>query len=72
MQGYFTICKIVKLYVLNFCDPNILIFITEICVKKIKELSEHGMIWTDDDGFLLKPSGTYVSHVLCNFEYGFD
>ncbi|CAL9080927.1 unnamed protein product [Musa acuminata var. zebrina] len=27
----------------------------EICVKKIKELSEHGMIWTDDDGFLLKP-----------------
>ncbi|XP_064990995.1 ATP-dependent DNA helicase MER3 homolog [Musa acuminata AAA Group] len=28
----------------------------EICVKKIKELSEHGMIWTDDDGFLLKPS----------------
>ncbi|XP_020251478.1 ATP-dependent DNA helicase MER3 homolog [Asparagus officinalis] len=27
----------------------------EICVRKINELSENGMIWTDDDGFLLKP-----------------
>ncbi|WOL03863.1 ATP-dependent DNA helicase [Canna indica] len=27
----------------------------EICVEKIKELSENGMIWTDEDGFILKP-----------------
>ncbi|XP_038979014.1 ATP-dependent DNA helicase MER3 homolog [Phoenix dactylifera] len=27
----------------------------EICVQKINELSEYGMIWTDEDGFLLKP-----------------
>ncbi|XP_042463156.1 ATP-dependent DNA helicase MER3 homolog isoform X1 [Zingiber officinale] len=27
----------------------------EICMEKIKELSEHGMVWTDEDGFLLKP-----------------
>ncbi|KAI3981466.1 hypothetical protein MKX01_007393 [Papaver californicum] len=27
----------------------------EICVQKINELSEHGMIWTDEYGFLLKP-----------------
>ncbi|XP_020099758.1 ATP-dependent DNA helicase MER3 homolog isoform X4 [Ananas comosus] len=29
--------------------------VREICVQKINELSEHGMIWTDEDGFLLKP-----------------
>nr|DAD34519.1 TPA_asm: hypothetical protein HUJ06_005159 [Nelumbo nucifera] len=27
----------------------------EICVKNINELSRHGMIWTDEYGFLLKP-----------------
>ncbi|KAM0932842.1 putative DNA helicase [Dioscorea sansibarensis] len=27
----------------------------EICVQKINELAEYGMIWTDDDAFLLKP-----------------
>ncbi|XP_020552576.1 DExH-box ATP-dependent RNA helicase DExH17 [Sesamum indicum] len=27
----------------------------EICVQKVKELSEYQMIWTDEDGFLLKP-----------------
>ncbi|OVA19861.1 Helicase [Macleaya cordata] len=27
----------------------------EICVKKVNELSSHGMIWTDEYGFLLKP-----------------
>ncbi|XP_010936598.1 ATP-dependent DNA helicase MER3 homolog [Elaeis guineensis] len=26
----------------------------EICIQKINELSEYGMIWTDEDGFLLK------------------
>ncbi|XP_072981151.1 ATP-dependent DNA helicase MER3 homolog isoform X1 [Typha angustifolia] len=28
----------------------------DICVQKINELSEYGMIWIDVDGFLLKPS----------------
>ncbi|KAL2940595.1 DExH-box ATP-dependent RNA helicase DExH17 [Bienertia sinuspersici] len=27
----------------------------DVCVKKINELSKHQMIWTDEDGFLLKP-----------------
>ncbi|XP_027153798.1 DExH-box ATP-dependent RNA helicase DExH17 [Coffea eugenioides] len=27
----------------------------EICVQKINELSRYQMIWTDEDGFLLKP-----------------
>ncbi|XP_024928596.1 DExH-box ATP-dependent RNA helicase DExH17 isoform X3 [Ziziphus jujuba] len=27
----------------------------EICVQKVNELSMHQMIWTDEDGFLLKP-----------------
>ncbi|XP_050384222.1 DExH-box ATP-dependent RNA helicase DExH17 isoform X1 [Argentina anserina] len=27
----------------------------EVCVQKINELSRHQMIWTDEDGFLLKP-----------------
>ncbi|KAG6389908.1 hypothetical protein SASPL_151383 [Salvia splendens] len=27
----------------------------EICVQKVNELSKYQMVWTDDDGFLLKP-----------------
>ncbi|KAK8947099.1 hypothetical protein KSP39_PZI006477 [Platanthera zijinensis] len=27
----------------------------EICVRNINELAEYGMIWTDEDGFLVKP-----------------
>uniref|UniRef100_A0A0E0HD41 DNA 3'-5' helicase n=1 Tax=Oryza nivara TaxID=4536 RepID=A0A0E0HD41_ORYNI len=27
----------------------------DICVEKIHELGEYGLIWTDEDGFLLKP-----------------
>ncbi|XP_068336136.1 DExH-box ATP-dependent RNA helicase DExH17 [Pyrus communis] len=27
----------------------------EVCLKKVNELSQHQMIWTDKDGFLLKP-----------------
>ncbi|KAL0463525.1 UNVERIFIED_CONTAM: DExH-box ATP-dependent RNA helicase DExH17 [Sesamum latifolium] len=27
----------------------------EICVQKVTELSEYQMVWTDEDGFLLKP-----------------
>ncbi|EXC20319.1 putative ATP-dependent DNA helicase HFM1 [Morus notabilis] len=27
----------------------------EVCVQKVNELSKHQMIWTDEDGFLLKP-----------------
>ncbi|XP_057523188.1 DExH-box ATP-dependent RNA helicase DExH17 isoform X2 [Amaranthus tricolor] len=27
----------------------------DICVKKVNELSRHQIIWTDEDGFLLKP-----------------
>lgn len=38
-------------------------------MEKIKELSEHGMIWTDEDGFLLKPLGTYV---WCFMEFEFQ
>ncbi|XP_057464272.1 DExH-box ATP-dependent RNA helicase DExH17 isoform X1 [Actinidia eriantha] len=29
--------------------------IQEICVQKVNELSRNQMIWTDEDGFLLKP-----------------
>lgn len=32
-------------------------FSPEICVKKVNELSRYQMIWTDEDGFLLKPLG---------------
>ncbi|KAM1015099.1 hypothetical protein ACFX1T_044828 [Malus domestica] len=27
----------------------------EVCLQKVNELSQHQMIWTDKDGFLLKP-----------------
>ncbi|KAJ0542299.1 putative DNA helicase [Helianthus annuus] len=29
--------------------------IQEVCVQKVKELSDYQMIWTDEDGFVLKP-----------------
>ncbi|KAK4477374.1 hypothetical protein RD792_016595 [Penstemon davidsonii] len=29
----------------------------EICVQKVNELSEYQLVWTDEDGFLLKPLG---------------
>lgn len=32
-------------------------FPSDVCVKKVNELSHHQMIWTDKDGFLLKPLG---------------
>lgn len=32
-------------------------FLSEVCVQKVNELSRHQMIWTDEDGFLLKPLG---------------
>nr|GMC97314.1 DExH-box ATP-dependent RNA helicase DExH17 isoform X1 [Ipomoea batatas] len=34
---------------------NIERHLQEICVKKVNELSRYQMIWTDEDGFLLKP-----------------
>ncbi|KAM7512476.1 hypothetical protein LguiB_011351 [Lonicera macranthoides] len=30
-------------------------YIQEICVQKVNELTRHQMIWTDEDGFSLKP-----------------
>ncbi|KAK4282378.1 hypothetical protein QN277_013762 [Acacia crassicarpa] len=29
--------------------------VQEICVKKVNELSQHQMVWIDEDGFLLRP-----------------
>ncbi|KAJ8443907.1 hypothetical protein Cgig2_032731 [Carnegiea gigantea] len=30
-------------------------YMQDVCVKKVNELSRNQMIWTDEDGFLLKP-----------------
>ncbi|KAL4581591.1 hypothetical protein LXL04_006114 [Taraxacum kok-saghyz] len=35
--------------------PYIEKHIQEVCVQKVKELSDYQMIWTDEDGFILKP-----------------
>lgn len=43
-----------------FFSDNHRYFMTEICVEKANELSKHQMIWTDEDGFLLKPLGTII------------
>ncbi|KAL0430192.1 UNVERIFIED_CONTAM: DExH-box ATP-dependent RNA helicase DExH17 [Sesamum radiatum] len=46
----------------------------EICIQKVKELSEYQMVWTDEDGFLLKPLGPPncsiedVLHIICRAE----
>ncbi|KAI0510291.1 hypothetical protein KFK09_010892 [Dendrobium nobile] len=34
---------------------NLEMYMREICVQNINELAEYGMIWTDEDGFLVKP-----------------
>ncbi|XP_019161506.1 PREDICTED: DExH-box ATP-dependent RNA helicase DExH17 isoform X3 [Ipomoea nil] len=45
----------------NYAMPKLLAsnnierHLQEICVKKVNELSRYQMIWTDEDGFLLKP-----------------
>ena len=40
---------------------------TDICVEKIHELGEYGLIWTDGDGFLLKPLGKLsILQEICN------
>ncbi|KAG6719998.1 hypothetical protein I3842_03G036300 [Carya illinoinensis] len=42
----------------------------EICVQKVNELSQHQMIWTDEDGFLLKPlePGKLMTKYYLKFE----
>lgn len=37
---------------------------TDICVEKIHELGEYGLIWTDEDGFLLKPLGKFSIYFI--------
>jgi len=32
----------------------------ELCLQKINELSQYQMIWTDTDGFVLKPEGIEI------------
>lgn len=33
------------------------LYSADICVRKVNELSQYQMIWTDEDGFLLKALG---------------
>ncbi|KAJ3671463.1 hypothetical protein LUZ60_007542 [Juncus effusus] len=42
----------------------------EICVQKIHELSDYGLVWTDEDGFLLKPldPGKMMTKYYLKFE----
>ncbi|KAI3784705.1 hypothetical protein L1987_43808 [Smallanthus sonchifolius] len=42
----------------------------EVCVQKVNELSDYQMIWTDDDGFLLKPleSGRLMTKYYLKFD----
>lgn len=37
--------------------------VIDICVQKVNELSRNQLIWTDEDGFLLKPLGMLGSHI---------
>ncbi|EPS65628.1 hypothetical protein M569_09143, partial [Genlisea aurea] len=36
-------------------DDQVEKHLQEICVQKVKELSQYQMVWTDEDGFVLKP-----------------
>lgn len=33
---------------------------TEICIQKVNELSNHQLVWVDEDGFLLRPLGKNI------------
>lgn len=49
-------CKVFVIFIFysQVLDTFVL---SEICVQKVNELSQYHMIWTDEDGFLLKPLG---------------
>ncbi|XP_048140179.1 DExH-box ATP-dependent RNA helicase DExH17 isoform X2 [Rhodamnia argentea] len=42
----------------------------EICLQKVHELSQHQMIWMDEDGFLLKP--LEPGHLMTKYYLKFD
>ncbi|KAK3410213.1 hypothetical protein EUGRSUZ_J02227 [Eucalyptus grandis] len=42
----------------------------EICLQKVHELSQHQMIWTDNDGFLIKP--LEPGHLMTKYYLKFD
>lgn len=52
-----------QIHLQSFCDSYVYLYVlntfvlSEICVQKVNELSQYQMIWTDEDGFLLKPLG---------------
>lgn len=51
------------LYLPCFSMTNIITVVLDICVEKVNELSRNEMIWTDEDGFLLKPLGMLGSDI---------
>lgn len=42
------------------------IYFPDICVQNVNELSRYQLIWTDEDGFLLKPLGMEI--LECSIE----
>lgn len=45
----------------------------EICVQKVNELSRFQTVWTDEDGFLLKPLGIMYSYSQsCDYHAGWN
>ncbi|KAI4306649.1 hypothetical protein L6164_029909 [Bauhinia variegata] len=44
--------------------------VQEICVKKVNELSQHRLIWVDEDGFLLRPlePGRFMTKYYLRFD----
>ncbi|OIV97201.1 hypothetical protein TanjilG_28952 [Lupinus angustifolius] len=44
--------------------------VQEICVQKVNELSQHQMVWIDEDGFLLRP--LYPGRLMTKYYLRFD
>ena len=65
---YYCIFHLLPNLLVLFYSLLILILIPvfiDICVKKVNELSRHQIIWTDEDGFLLKPLGINSFCLTC-------
>lgn len=57
MQGDLTIEWKLPVNIYFILIAFFFLYATEICVRKVNELSQYQMIWTDEDGFLLKALG---------------
>ena len=58
MQG--ALSDFAILLIFFFLSTHLSYILLELCLQKINELSSYQMIWTDTNGFVLKPEGIEI------------